>query len=108
MTLQELKTLLKSISGFSNKVAYEAFPKGQAPSLPFICILEQSSDNYAADNKTFFKTKKIDIEFYSKFKDEANEALIESALDNAGIFYDTTDIYIEDEQCHERVYSIEV
>ena len=34
MSLNELATLLQSIPEFSEKVAYYAFPEGEAPELP--------------------------------------------------------------------------
>lgn len=108
MTLDELYNLLKGISVMSTKVTYEAWPEGEVPDLPFICFLETKSDNFAADNKVYFKRKAVQIELYSKRKDTATEALIETALDNAGIFYNTSDVYLTDERCHERIYAIEV
>lgn len=109
MTLSEIYNLLNGISGFANKVAYEAFPKdGTAPSLPFICFVETGTNNFGADNKTYFKKKRVNIELYSKQKDATSEALIENALDGADIFYNASDVYLDDERCHERIYEIEV
>lgn len=108
MTLAELYTLLNGVSGFSGKVVYEAWPEGEAPALPFICFLETRSRNFGADNKVYKKRASVQIELYSKRKDTASEALIETALDGAGIFYNGSDTYLTDEKCHERIYEIEV
>lgn len=106
MTLEALFSLLDAV--LRGKVVYNAFPENSAPEMPFICIVEQSSDNFGADNKVFYKRKNVDVELYTNYKDPATEELVENALDEAGIFYESTDTYIEDEKCFERVYSIEV
>lgn len=108
MTLAEIYTLLNGVTGFAGKVVYEAWPENEAPELPFICYLETSSDNFGADNKVYYKRKNVQIELYSKRKDGTSEAAIEAALDDAGIFYNSSDVYLDDEKCHERIYEIEV
>ena len=35
----DIATMLNSIQGFTDKVAYYAFPEEQAPALPFSCYL---------------------------------------------------------------------
>ena len=106
MTLSALKTLLES--AMPGKVVYLAWPEKEAPALPYVCYLESDSDNFAADNIVYHARKKVQIELYSKYKDPTSEALIENALTSAGIFYESTDTYLEDEKCHERIYTIEV
>ena len=104
--LEELYTLLNT--NFNGKVAYNAFPVGEVPAMPYICIVELNSDNFGADNKVYFKRKNVNIELYTEYKDPATETALENVLDNAGIFYETTDTYLEDEKCYERIYEIEV
>ena len=108
MTLSELANVLESISGFSGKVVYRAWQEGQAPELPFICYLETGSDNFAADNIAYYKQKRIDIELYTETKNPAVEALVEDALEAAGIFWDSVEIYIDDEKMYQKVYEVEV
>jgi len=106
--LSELATLLKSIDGFTDKVVYRAWQEGKAPQLPFICYLETGSDNFAADGIAYAKIKRVDIELYTDFKSPETEALIENALDNAGIYWDSLEAYIDDEKMYQKIYEIEV
>lgn len=108
MTLPELATLLKSINGFAEKVVYRAWQDGKAPPLPFICYLETATDNFAADGIAYAKIKRVDIELYTDMKSPATEALIENALDNAGIYWDSVETYIDDEKMYQKIYEIEV
>lgn len=106
MTLAGLKTLLESITAFDNKVAYRAFPEGQAPALPFICYLATETDNFMADNHVYTVIQNVDIELYSRYKDVTSEALIEAKLDENYIPWNKYDEYIESENVYETVYSI--
>ena len=106
MTLAGLYTLLNS--KFPGKVCYNAFPETEAPNMPFICIVATNTDNFGADNKVYFKRQNVDIELYTKTKDPTTEGTLETALDTAGIFYNATDTYLDDERCFERIYEIEV
>lgn len=106
--LKKIATLLESIPGFGGKVVYRAWQEGTAPSLPFICYLETGSANFAADGIAYYKIKQIDIELYTDFKDLETEALVEAALDAAGIYWESTEVYIDDEKMYEKKYSIEV
>lgn len=107
MTLAELYTKLNS-GTFTGKVAYNAFPVGEAPSLPYICIVCTSTDNFGADNKVYFKRQNVNIELYTELKDPTTESAIESVLDSNEVFYEATDTYLDDERCFERIYEIEV
>ena len=108
MKLSELATLLKSIDGFADKVVYRAWQEGKAPQLPFICYLETATDNFAADGIAYAKIKRVDVELYTETKSPAIEALIEDALDNAGIYWNSIEAYIDDEKMYEKIYEIEV
>jgi len=110
MTIAEVKTMLESISGFSNKVAYWAWPEddSSAPELPFICYYTPSNNSFGADNKVYYESNNYVVELYTLQKDTANEALIESKLAETGIFYRKTWNYIESEKCFMTQYEIEV
>lgn len=108
MTTSELYTILTSIDGFENKVAYSHFPVGHVPDLPYICYLETQTDNFFADNKVYEKIQGIDIELYCKIKDPAVESLIESALNNNSLGWNKFEDYIEQEEVYEITYELEV
>lgn len=108
MTLKELNDALKSIEGFSTKVAYRAFPVGKAPKLPFICYQATSTDNFDADNKVYHVLQGVDIELYTAKKSEATEQLVEAKLDSLNIVWNKYEEYIDSEEMYEIVYSITI
>lgn len=106
MTLKELYEILDET--FPNKVAYNFFPVGEVPEMPFICLIETRTDNFGADNKVFHKRHNVDIQLYTETKDLTTEQTLEDALDSVPIFYNASDTYLDDEKCYERTYEIEV
>ena len=106
MTLKELNTALKTINGFNNKVAYRAWPVGQAPKLPFICYLATSTDNFDADNSVYHVLQGVDVELYTAKKDIATEELIEAKFAELNIVWDKYEEWLDSENCYEIVYSI--
>lgn len=105
MTLEALYTLLNS-GIFVGKVAYNAFPEKTV--MPYICIVATNTENFGADNRVYQKRQNVDIELYTKTKDPTTEGTLEGILDGAGIFYNASDTYLDDEKCFERIYEIEV
>lgn len=108
MTLAEVKTMLEGITGFSNKVVYNAWPEGKAPSLPFIVFLETGENPMAADGIRYYASRKISIELYTNTKDLVTEGLVEAKLTETGIFYVKSEEYLNDERCYFTLYEIEV
>lgn len=103
MTLEALNDLLES-TGL--EVTYKAWPKEAAPPLPFICYLVAYSNNFAADGAVYHKIDHIQVELYTKNKNPAIEAKVESAL--SPFFWQKEEFYLEDELCYEILYEIEV
>jgi len=106
MTLKQLNDALKSIDGFSTKVAYRAFPVGKAPKLPFICYLCTETDNFEADNKVYHVLQNVDIELYTAKKSADTEALVEAKLDEIGLVWNKYEEYIDSEEMYEIIYSV--
>ena len=88
--------------------AYHHFAEGEAPDPPFICYLTPGSDNFAADGKVYFKINEFHIELYTDEKSPALETELEAVLDERGIFYDKTEVWIESEQLYEVLYQFEM
>lgn len=108
MTLKALYTLLTSITGFANKVAYRAFPEGAAPELPFIVYYVENSDNFLADGKVYLQKNEVVIELYTQNKDVASEALLEAALDGAFVPWQKYEEYIDSEHMYQISYEITI
>ncbi|OLR55047.1 hypothetical protein BHK98_02570 [Hornefia porci] len=105
MRLGEIVTMLTE-TGLP--FAYHHFAEGESPDPPFLIYFVPGSHNFAADGKVYFKVSLLDIELYTDIKDPASEELVESMLDKAGIFYDKTESYIEEENLYEVLYEMEV
>lgn len=108
MTLNELYTILNSIETFNGKVTYRAFPKGQAPDLPYICYLATQTNNFDADNQVYKVIQGVDIELYTKTKSPAVETLVETALNANGIVWEKYEEFLDDENMYMITYETEV
>lgn len=103
MTLSELKGILKS-TGLP--VVYRAWPERKAPPLPYICYLCVGNSPTYADSSVYYQSMEINVELYTKMKDPATEAAVETALKN--FHWTKTEIYIDTERCYQILYEIEV
>ena len=88
--------------------AYDHFAEGESPAPPFICFLCLGSDNFAADGRVYFKINLVHIELYTDEKNPETENHVEAVLDEHGIFYDKTEVWIESERLYEVLYSFEL
>ena len=87
--------------------AYDHFAEGEAVAPPFITFLIPGSDNFSADGIVYLKVDVVHIELYTDEKNPETEALVETALDAHGIFYDKNETWIESEKLYEVLYSFE-
>ena len=88
--------------------AYDHFAQGESPEPPFICYLIPASDNFGADGKVYYKIDQFNIELYTDLKDLSMERKVEKALDDASIFYNKSETWIESESLYEVLYTFEM
>jgi hypothetical protein len=50
----------------------------------------------------------VDIELYTRRKDEASEAAVEAALNEKNIVWEKYEEYIDDEEVYQITYEVEV
>lgn len=109
MTHEELVTILKA-TGLP--VAYWSFKtndkKNPPPKPPFITYKESFSSHFVADNKVYKKIPNIDIELYFVKKDKNLENILESLLDDNGLPYQDTEVFIESEKVFQKIYEIKL
>lgn len=110
MTLAELKTALESVNNnaFVGKVAYRAFPVNSAPDLPFICYMEDDTENFLADSKVYYKIQNVNIELYTDHKDTATEEAIEAMLSDHMLVWQKSEYYIESEDMLQVIFEITI
>lgn len=87
---------------------YHHFETEEAVAPPFICWLTPKSSNFSADGKAYLKINELDIELYTDQKDMELEEKIEYVLEEHGIYWEKTEIYIESESMYEVLYEMEV
>lgn len=103
--MEKIAAILEQI-GLS--FAYDHFAEGESPDPPFICYLIPNSDNFSADGKVYYKINEIHIELYTDCKDLSAEQQVEAVLDEHGIFYEKTEVWIESENLYEVLYTFEM
>ena len=89
-------------------VAYDHFAEGESPDPPFLVFLFPCSDNFSADGQVYAKINALHFELYTDKKEPEIEAKVEAVLDQRGIFYDKSEVWIADERLYEVLYTMEV
>ena len=96
--------LVKFIEQSCIPFAYDHFAEGESPDPPFLCYLLPGSDNFAADGRVYYKMSEVRIELYTDFKDVSLEEKVTAVLDNHGIFYEQSEVWIEEEKLYEVAF----
>lgn len=103
MTLEELKAVLDA-SGVP--FAYHHWETQKEP--PYGVYLYVYDEPFYADGALYYWTGRYQVELYTRKKDPAAEARVEMALARAGLSYEKSETYLEDERLYEMLYEIEV
>lgn len=99
-----MEKLVAMISEIDIPFAYDHFAEGESPDPPFLCYLLPGSDNFAADGRVYYKMSEVRIELYTDFKDVSLEEKVTAVLDNHGIFYEQSEVWIEEEKLYEVAF----
>lgn len=100
--------LLEMIKAIGLPSAYHHFAEGESPDPPFLVYLLPVSDNFSADGKVYFNANEVHIEVYTDYKSPKVEEQVEAVLDEYGIFYNKSEVYIESEKLYEVLYIFEM
>ena len=103
-----MEELVKIIKKMGIPFAYDHFAEGESPEPPFLCYLIPDTDHFAADGKVYFKVNEVHIELFTDEKDPSMESKVEAVLDEYGIFYARSEVWIESEKLYEVLYSFEM
>jgi hypothetical protein len=103
----KMQDLIDLLSETGIPFAYDHFAEGESPEPPFITFLIPASDNFSADGVVYLKVDVVHIELYTDEKNPETEAQVEEVLDRHGIFYDKTEVWIEEEKLYEVLWSFE-
>ena len=102
--MQELMDLLTE-TGIP--FAYDHFAEGESPDPPFITFLIPGTDNFSADGVVYLKVDVVRIELYTDEKNPETETRVETVLDDHGIFYEKSEVWVEEEKLYEVLWSFE-
>ena len=100
--------ILSILNALGIPFAYDHFAQGESPDPPFICYLISGTNNFSADGVAYYKINQFNIELYTDLKDLSLERKIEEALDEASIFYNKSETWIESESLYEVLYTFEM
>lgn len=96
--------LVKIMEEMDIPFAYDHFAEGESHDPPFMCYLLPGSDHFSADGRVYYKMNEVRIELYTDFKDLSLEEKVTAVLDNHGIFYAQSEVWIEEEKLYEVVF----
>ena len=102
-----MEELLQMLEEMVLPFAYHHFAEGESPEPPFVCYLLPGSNNFSADGKVYYKINEVHIELYNDWKDLAVEQGVEAVLDEHGVFYNKSEVWIESEKLYEVLYTFE-
>ena len=103
-----MEEILQILQEINIPYAYDHFAKGENPDPPFICYMLPESDNFSADGKVYAKIDEVRIELYTDKKEPATEDRITAVLDEHGIFYEQTEVWIASERLFEVMFRFEI
>jgi len=103
-----MEELLQMLGEMQVPFAYHHFAEGEAVEPPFICYLLPGSNNFSADGKVYHKISEVHIELYTDLKDLTVEQQVEDVLDEHGIFYNKSEVWIESEKLYEVLFSFDM
>lgn len=89
-------------------VAYYQFSEATAKAPPFICYYYPQNNDFGADNTNYVRIDQLVIELYTDNKDFDLEEKLEGILKENEMFFDKTEVYIDDEKMYMVTYTMEV
>lgn len=103
MTQAELKAQLDT-SGLP--IAYREWPDKKAPPLPWAVYYHTTTAPFAADGQVYCPLPRYRVELYSRHKDPASEAAMETAL--APFIWDKAETDLPDEKMTMVSYEFDI
>lgn len=101
------KQIAEMIESMGLPYAYHAFPINGAPNLPYIVFNYPNRDDFGADNMNYVHIDNVDIELYTENKDFTLESSVESVLEQNGLFYSKSVMYLQTEHMYEILYEVQ-
>ncbi len=104
----KMEDIKKMLQETGLPIEYHHFDVKEAIEPPFLVYLFPESDNMSADNRVYQKIQELDLELYTDKKDLDAERKIERLLDREELFWEKTEVWLENEKLYEVLYKMEV
>lgn len=105
MTLEQLSGVLLRTK---LPVAFQAFPKKEAPAMPYLCYEVPQANNFFADGIVYYSATRAFVTLYTAERNLAAEQIVETVFSANQIPWTKDAVYNEREKCFEILYEIEV
>lgn len=105
MTYEEIALMLQS-TGLP--VAYNAFPIGSVPALPYIVYSYPNSENFGADNYVYQRADSVRIWLCTAEKDFSTESTLEGVLNSNHVYWDKTESFEQNDAMYMVLYETEI
>lgn len=102
------ETIESALQEVGIEYRFNHYETEEAINPPFICYTNPETRNFYADGKVYLTIRTINIELYTDQKSEELERKVEAALNNHGIGWSKSELYIEEEAMYEVLYEMEV
>ena len=108
-----------AFAGLAGQInAYElALQGGHTPGLSVLAaitgviagggVTPVAEKSFSADGRVYLKIRNVNVELYADLKDPELEERLETVLDRHGIFYQKSEVWIEEEKLYEVLYQFE-
>lgn len=104
MTAMTLDTLVHAVN--SSGIPFIKNRWKKPPALPWGIVRQTGTENLSADNRVHVQCRRCMVELYAAEKDPKAEALVEQALDQACLFWDCTEAWIDSERMYVVWYEV--
>lgn len=104
--MNDLQELYDKLTAIPIPFAYNDFPKGQVPAMPYGIYSTKYANPFYADGRVYFVFGHLQVELHTKRKRPDLEIKIEQALD--GFTWTKEEEYLSDEKCYLITYELEV
>lgn len=102
MTYKEISTMIRNIG---LPYTYNSFPNNIAPKPPYIVFNYPDRDDFGADDVNYVGIETLNLELYSANKDFDTEDTIETVLNQNGLFFDKSEVFIRNENLYQITYT---
>lgn len=104
MNQVQMVALLNSIEGLP---VYYDHASTDKP-LPLLTVHVNQGSNFGADNHVYVQGWDFTVDMYTETKNQELEAKVKKVLNDAGVYWSRSEVYLSDELCYEIEFTFSV